>query len=124
MQVLGTWARIRGHRPLLISGISSAAILGAVFVAVESYNLIGTPFPPTANAYASIFYTLNGFLLLMVFTGIALQAGTLVRLFQFGEPLDMPRLRLWLQNSELFWFFTLASVAIGFMTTYLVPHIL
>jgi cytochrome c oxidase subunit I+III len=123
-QFISLWARLRNSRLWVIAGLSVASILGAGFISIEMYNLIGTRFSPTANAYASIFFTIHGFLILMVLTGIALHVAGLLRLIRMSEPLDTPRLTLWLQNSELFWFFALAAVLIGFATIYLVPHVL
>jgi cytochrome c oxidase subunit I+III len=123
-QLFNLWARGRGNRRWVTLGVAAAFMLGLGFVAVESYNLISTPFSPTANAYASIFYAINGFLVLLVLTGVTMQIGTFIRLFQRGEPLVNARLLIWIQNTELFWFFAAAAVVIGFLTTYLVPHFL
>jgi cytochrome c oxidase subunit I+III len=123
-QVLSLWARWRDNRPWVVLGAGAAVVLGLCFVAVELYNLMGTPFSFTANAYASIFHAINGFLVLLVISGVAMQAGTLLRLLRRGEPLGNPRLLIWLQNTELFWFFAVAAVVMGFLTTYLVPHVL
>jgi cytochrome c oxidase subunit I+III len=123
-QIFSAWGRHRGHRRLMGLGMASAAILGLGFASVELANLVATPFSPTANAYGSIFFTINGFSLLIVLIGVALQTGVLVRLYRLGEPLNRPRLTLWLQNTQMFWFFAVAIGSAGLIITYLVPYVL
>ncbi|KJR99671.1 MAG: hypothetical protein VR65_15570 [Desulfobulbaceae bacterium BRH_c16a] len=114
----------RGLRRPLLLGMSGAVLSGIGFAGGELWVLINTPFGPTANAYASIFFTLNGFALLTVLVGTAMLAGTLIRLKRLSEPLETPRLQLWLQNSEMFWFFAVATGMLVFLVTYLMPYIL
>ena len=123
-QTFTSWGRRRNHRRAVSLGTAATTIIGLGYLAIRLANLFGTAFLPTANAYASIYFAINGFSLLVVLTGVAMQTGVLVRLLRRGEPLDTPRLKLWLQNSELFWFFAMATAAIGLATTYLVPHVL
>ncbi len=124
VQAFSSWAWRRSRRKSLLFGMSGTVVLGLGFIFAESAVLLSTPFLPTANAYASIYFTINGFSLLMASVGIALSAGTLVRAYRKGEPFDTPRLRLWLQNSELFWYFTVAAGLLGSLTAYLTPHVL
>jgi cytochrome c oxidase subunit I+III len=123
-QGFSSWAWRRKRSPLLILGTSATIILGLGFIAVEMAALLSTAFLPTANAYASIFFTLDGFALLTASSGIALLAGTLVRVLREEESLDTPRLVLWLQNSELFWFFAVATGLSAFLIIYVSPHVL
>jgi cytochrome c oxidase subunit I+III len=123
-QALSSWAWRRNHRLSTIFGMFAATILGVGFIAGELVVLLLSPFLPSANAYASVFFAIDGFVLLMALTGIALQIGTLARVLRKGEPLDTPRLKLWLQNSEMFWFFAVASGLIGFLVIYLTPYVL
>ncbi|MFO7655060.1 MAG: cbb3-type cytochrome c oxidase subunit I [Candidatus Krumholzibacteriia bacterium] len=117
--------RVAGLEPrrALIVSLAATLLLGLAFVALAVGNHPAT-FAPTVNAYASIYHTVNGFAYLVVVVGIALQAGTLARVLRRGEPLAAPRLRLWLQNSELYWFFAVATAAIGLAVTQLVPHVM
>lgn len=124
IQGINSWAWRAGRRKMLLSGMAGVVMSGLVFAGGELWILISTPFGPTANAYASIFFTLNGFVLLVVLVGTAMAAGTLFRLKQAAEPLDTPRLELWLQNSEMFWFFAVASGLIVFFVTNLTPYFL
>jgi heme/copper-type cytochrome/quinol oxidase subunit 3 len=123
-QVFNLRARRRRLRRTLIRGTVLVLLLGTVFFCGELWNLITQPFSLTGSAYGSIFFTLNGFILLTVLTGLFLLGGTLVRMLRLKEPVDAPRLRLWLQNSELFWFFAVAAGLLAFVTTYLTPHLL
>jgi cytochrome c oxidase subunit I+III len=123
-QGINSWAWRVGRRQMLLLGMAGVVASGLIFAGGELWILVSTPFGPTANAYASIFFSLNGFVLLMVLVGMAMQGGTLFRLKQAAEPLDTPRLRLWLQNSEMFWFLAVASGLIVFVVTYLAPYFL
>jgi cytochrome c oxidase subunit I+III len=124
VQLFSMWARNRGRVRSLAFSIFVAAILGLGFLGIELGDLIATPFPPTLNAYGSIFFTINGFSLLMVLVAVSLQIGTLLRMLVRGEPPEEPRLRLWLQNTEIFWFFAVAVGIGGMVVTYVVPHVL
>jgi cytochrome c oxidase subunit I+III len=122
--IFNVWARMHRRRSLLIAGMAAVLSLGLIYCAVETANLIALPFRPSANAYASIVFALNGFVILMVLTAAALLAGSLIRIVRLKEPLDNPRLELWLQNSELLWFFAAAAGILTFFTTYMTPYIL
>jgi cytochrome c oxidase subunit I+III len=124
VQAFNSWAWRRNHRIGVIFGMPAAIFLGLGFIVGELAVLLTSPFFPTANAYASIYFTINGFVLLMALTAVALQTGAFIRLLRTAEALGAPRLSLWLQNSELFWFFTVAAGLLGFLSTYLTPHLL
>ena len=123
-QLFIRWALHRSRRLAIIIAIGFTIVSGGTFFTLKLYDLLNTPFSYTVNAYASIFYIINIYLLLMVLIAISLYAGTLIRLFTNHEQLDNPLLRLWFQNSELFYFGTLAFVTLGIGTTYFVPHII
>ncbi|MCL7489453.1 MAG: cbb3-type cytochrome c oxidase subunit I [Desulfobulbaceae bacterium] len=124
VQFFNMRARMRGDRRFLLRGMAAVVILGAAFTSGELWNLANMPFSPKTNAYGSIFFTLNGFVLLTVLAGVLLMGGALMRMLLLEEPVDTPRLQLWLQNSELFWFFAVAAGLVAFVTTYLAPRIL
>lgn len=63
-------------------------------------------------------------MLLIAATGIALQAGSIVRSLRAGVALDAPRTALWLQVNELLWFFTVAAGLFVFLVIYVSPHVL
>jgi heme/copper-type cytochrome/quinol oxidase subunit 3 len=104
--------------------MAAVVALGLAFFAVELGNLIALPFRPSANAYASIVFALNGFVLVTVLVAAAFIGGSLIRIIRQKEALDTPRLTLWLQNSELLWFFAAASGVLTFLTTYVTPYVL
>jgi cytochrome c oxidase subunit I+III len=124
VQVFNIRARRHDRRGPLIRGLSAVMIAGLIFFAGKLLNLLGLPYSPTTSAYGSIFYTLNGFVLLLVLTGVLFIGATLTRVVRSKEPLSTPRLTLWLQNSELFWFFTAAAGVLTFLTTYVSPYVL
>jgi cytochrome c oxidase subunit I+III len=115
------WRRER--RSALNFGLTVTILLGLGFVVGELISLLVEPYGPRANAYASIFFILNGFILLLAMTGISLLMGTLVRLAG-DEPLSNPNLVLWLQNSEMLWYFTVVVGLAVFLITYLAPRLL
>ena len=114
----------RGSRPAVLFGLAAAIALGLGFIAGLIWLLLAEPFLPSANAYASIFFTLHGFVLLVTLTGISLLIGVLIRVIGKDEPFSAPRLMLWLQNSEMLWYFAVAAGLAGFAITYLVPRLL
>jgi cytochrome c oxidase subunit I+III len=124
VQVFNIRARRHDRRGPLIRGLSAVMIAGLIFFVGKLLNLLGLPYSPTTSAYGSIFYTLNGFVLLLVLTGVLFIGATLTRVVRSKEPLSTPRLTLWLQNSELFWFFTAAAGVLTFLTTYVSPYVL
>lgn len=124
LQAANSWAWRGKRRRMLLWGTGGTIVMGLFFVGAMSWIMATTPFRPTANAYASILFALEGFALLIVFVGAAILAGTLNRLLRLSEPLETPRLRLWLQNSEMFWFFAVATGLIAFAVTRVAPRFL
>jgi cytochrome c oxidase subunit I+III len=124
MQVFNLWARKSRRRRILMGGLAAVAILGLAFIAAELWNLLTLPFGPTGSAYGSIFFTLNGFILLTALTGVFLVGGTLLRMVQLKESPESPRLTLWLQNCEIFWFFTTVAAILAFFSSYVTPYVL
>ncbi|MDO3376742.1 cbb3-type cytochrome c oxidase subunit I [Geoalkalibacter halelectricus] len=114
----------RRSRTWVVFGMAVTLVLGVGFVIVQMMVLHAAPFGPTANAYASIFFVLNGFVLLTVLTGLALLGGALVRVIAKQESFTAPRLILWLQISEMLWFFAVFAGLACFLVAYLVPHLL
>jgi cytochrome c oxidase subunit I+III len=95
-----------------------AILLGLGYLVVQGYSLARLEFGPQANAYASAFYALNGFLLLAVAVAVALLAATLVRHLRglLEGPLPTP-----LANAALNWHVTVALAFLSFVVLYLVP---
>ncbi len=118
-----SWSRRRRRgRPL--GAMGGAALLGAGFIGTQLANLLTVPFAPTHSAYASVFFTLNGFILLVAAAGVALQVGLIARSLQSPEPPDAPAQQLRFQVVEMFWYFAVVAGLIAFATTYLSPHLL
>lgn len=114
----------QGRRTNLSIGMSVSISLTLIFIFAQIRSLAAEPFLPTTNAYGSIFFTINGFVLLLALVGVCLLVGTLARVIRKKEPLSHPRLVLWLQNSEMFFFFSVFAGLCGFLVLYLVPHML
>jgi heme/copper-type cytochrome/quinol oxidase subunit 3 len=123
LQILNRWARGKNYHTVLLTVICAQITSGIGFLLIELYDLVKTPFLINKNAYSSIYFTMLSFVILLVFTGITMHIVTLVRLIKKNEPLQTPVLRLWFQNSELFWSFTVAASAIVFVTVFLVPYL-
>jgi cytochrome c oxidase subunit I+III len=119
-----TQAHHRKNHLFVITTLCSAVLSGTGVIVVQLYDLNITPFSHFINAYASLYFTLNSFSLLMVFIASVFEAALLIRLFHRKEPLDAPRLVLWFQNSALFWYFTIIATALGIAIAYFGPHFL
>jgi len=116
------WRRQR--RPQVGIALAASSLFGLGFIIAQVRSLVNEPFLPTTNAYGSIFFTLNGFVLLLALVGVCLLTGVLARLVRKGEPFSFPRLVLWLQISEMFWFFVIFSGLCVFLVVYLLPYLL
>lgn len=123
-QGFNSWAWRRDRRAWLVAGMSATILIGLGFIGAALALLLSAPFLPTANAYASAVFTIQGFVLLIALTGLAMQTGTLLRVHRLKEPLAAPRLMLWLQNTELFWFFVVGAGLAGLLTIFVTPHVL
>lgn len=118
------WGWRHQRRIMLSIGMAASIFLAIIFIVAQVRSLATESFLPSTNAYGSIFFTLNGFVLLLVLVGACLLIGTLARVIRKGEPLSNPRLVLWLQNSEMFFLFSVFAGLCGFLILYLVPHLL
>ncbi|MFO7963048.1 MAG: cbb3-type cytochrome c oxidase subunit I [Desulfobacterales bacterium] len=124
LQVISFRMRRQKRRRPIIYVMAGIIVSGLCFAAGQWWSLASTPFSHSDNAYASIFFTINGFVLLTALTGTCITAGTFARMLASGEPLGAPRLALWLQNTEIFLFFAVAAGILSYLTTYLSPYIL
>jgi cytochrome c oxidase subunit I+III len=123
IQILNRWARSRQFRlPLIYSQITTI-ILGISFFIYISYSIAAIHFPIDSNAYSSIFFLLHYFLLLNLFLAFMISIFTLIRLIIKNESINSPRLTLWFQCGELFWYFTLSSVILILAVLYFTPQI-
>ena len=124
LQVCNSRAWRRGLRRPLMLGTGAVLLLGTAFAVGEIGYLLASPASPRGSAYGSSVFALNGFVVATVATGVLLMAGILIRLVHAKEALEKPRLKLWLQNGELYWLFAVGAGVLAFLTTYLAPHLL
>ena len=110
----------RNHSGLTLLGLVLSFFLGAVFLGLQFYTLLELPFTPQTNAYGSLFYVLNGFLLLLALTGLALGTGAQ---FRTGLGHFNARNFVALQNVALFWYFVVGTGLVIFMTLYVSPRL-
>jgi len=122
--LFSAWGWRHQRRTMLRLGMTASILLAIIFFCAQIRSLAAEPFLPSTNAYASIFLTLNGFVLLLTLVGVCLLIGTLARVIRKKDQLLDTRLVLWLQNSEMFFFFSVFSGLCGFLILYLVPHLL
>ncbi|MEX2536403.1 MAG: cytochrome c oxidase subunit I [Trueperaceae bacterium] len=108
----------RGDSGLFVPFLSLSLLLGLAFLAVQGYSLLQLDFSPTLNAYASAFYTVNGFVLLIVTIGVALLVAALLRHVRglLEGALPTPLL-----NAALYWYTVVALAVLSFVVLYLVP---
>jgi heme/copper-type cytochrome/quinol oxidase subunit 3 len=92
----------RDHRKGLIAGMSVAAALGVVFMAIQSTEFAELSALAQGSAYGSTFTFLLLFHVLRVFAGVALMGVVLVRALmgQFSS-----EHRLMVQATEMYWIF-------------------
>lgn len=122
--IFSAWGWRHQRRTMLGVGTAASILLVIIFIFMQIRSLAAEPFLPSTNAYGSIFFTLNGYVLLLALVGVCLLIGTLARVIRRKEPLSEPRLVLWLQNSEMFFFFSVFAGLFSFLILYLVPHLL
>jgi cytochrome c oxidase subunit I+III len=122
-QWLCTTARKKESRSGLITFTALNILIGTGFIILLSIDLYQTPFSMTFNTYCSLFYTIRIFLLLLFLTALSLQTGVFLRLVIRGETPQRPQLRLWLQNTEMFWFVSILYIFIGFFVIYVTPYL-
>jgi heme/copper-type cytochrome/quinol oxidase subunit 3 len=118
------WQAFRSDRRwsfrLALAGSFGLAI---AFFAFHAWELVGLPFEPQTNAYASIFYIISWTLDVVVFIGAMLAGTAFVRSFLVEK--DWPFfLGQHAQLTSLFWGFTAVIAGIVYGVLYLSPIVL
>lgn len=124
IQLVNWWNHRKGRRKVLVLGLSITTLLGIGFISLLIYSMTKVPFAITANAYASIFFTLNAFAIVSVVTSVTMQIAVVWRILKKKESLETPRLVLWLQNNGMLWYFAIFNGLATLFTTYLSPYVL
>jgi cytochrome c oxidase subunit I+III len=108
----------RGDQQQLKLFLAASVLLAALFLALQTYNVLQLPFLPQLNAYASIFWILSGLVLLRVLFLFALGAGVLLRalLGHFTAKSSIP-----VQHMTLVWYTIVAAATLTLAVLYLVP---
>ncbi len=108
----------RGHMRGVIGGLLSSAVLGAVFIAIQAYELDHLEFSARSNAYGSAFITLTGFHLAHLVVGIALVLYAVLR--TMAGHFDAEH-RLGIENTALYWHFVDVVWIAVFLTVHISP---
>ena len=110
----------RGQQQRLVTGVTIAAGLGLVFMAVQSVefvNLARIGFTPSSSAFGSTFFALLMFHVARVFAGVSFMVIVLVRALmgQFSA-----RRRVAVQACALYWYFIACVWLVVFVVLYIV----
>jgi cytochrome c oxidase subunit I+III len=95
--------------------------LGAVFLALQGWELSRLEFSHQANAYASLFYVTSCLLMLIVGVALAINLAAQVRIKRDFED-RQGYTKLLVQITGLFWYFTALAGALVYATLYLSPY--
>ena len=109
----------QGQQRRLVSGITLAAALGLIFMAVQSIefaNLAHVGFTPGSSAFGSTFFALLVFHVARVFAGVSFMVIVLVRALmgQFSV-----RRRVAVQACALYWYFIACVWMVVFVVLYI-----
>jgi cytochrome c oxidase subunit I+III len=121
--VAGRWFRSgRAARPIQVVLVGNI-LLGIAFLALQMMAINRLEFSFHTNAYGSVFHVLLWMQLIILFVGLALQAGAVVRLQRAPEdrhgftPMQI-------QITSLFWHFVVAAGVAVFAVLHFSPHVL
>jgi cytochrome c oxidase subunit I+III len=122
-------ARFRGketvaRRRALWWEAASAIATGVGFLTLSLLHPGATSFPPSVNAYASVFHAISGFSMLVVALGIAIHVVALGKLWRCQDPGNSPGVLLSAQIARLYWRGALACAGAGYTVLYLAPPII
>jgi heme/copper-type cytochrome/quinol oxidase subunit 3 len=109
----------RGNQRRLVIGVTAAAALGLVFMAVQSIefaDLMQLGFTPVSSSFGSTFFALLVFHVLRVFAGVTFMVIVLIRALmgQFSA-----HRRVAVQACALYWYF----IAVVWLAVFLVLYI-
>jgi cytochrome c oxidase subunit I+III len=103
-----------------VIGVAAAILLASAGAFVQIRSLVGLPFGWTEHAYGSIFYTLAGFCLVVLFAAVVM--GTMI-VYWATRGLYSARRHTVPTNVSLFWLAMVVVWVIGFGTLYLAPRL-
>jgi hypothetical protein len=110
-------------RTACMGGLAAGSLLLALFVALHFVHLSGLEFLPQTNAYGSIFFVLSWAIDLLAVIAMGLASTAAVRLWREGDHWQL-YLRLHVQMTAHFAYFTAATALIVFAVLYLSPYVL
>jgi cytochrome c oxidase subunit I+III len=110
-----------GHQRRLKVGLAAAFFLGAMALGLLIFAFTQLGFDWRINAYGSLFYTLGGFLFLVVLVGLIMSLFTL--LWSWRERYTK-RNHTVIENTALYWAAMLVVWVITLATLYLTPYLL
>jgi heme/copper-type cytochrome/quinol oxidase subunit 3 len=110
----------KGNVGRLRTGLAGAFILGAVFLGVQLFEYTRTPFRPSDNVYASLFFAITGIHALHVTLGLLMNAFTQVRA-GLGH-FDAAHYQT-VENIALYWHFVDLVWLVIFASLYLSPYV-
>jgi heme/copper-type cytochrome/quinol oxidase subunit 3 len=116
------WAErgiLRGDVRRLRLGLATAFLMGAAFLAFTVHDIIGAEFGWTANAYASLFFTIVGLHAMHVAAGLAMSAG--VQAKAATGRIDGER-HMTVRMFAMYWHFVDAVWVVVFTSLYLTVH--
>jgi heme/copper-type cytochrome/quinol oxidase subunit 3 len=117
------WAEtaIRGdHRPKFFLGIAAAMALGISFLAIQAIEYSRAPFSVSANAYASLFFTITAIHGLHLLGGLCMLAFIELSAWRTGM---LARRKEAVRNVALYWHFVDVVWVFIFASLYLSPRL-
>jgi len=109
----------RGQPRRLRLGILLTILLGASFIAIQTYEYLNAEFRPNTNVYGSLFFTITGIHGLHLIAGLILCIVILI--WAFGNRLNVQEHDA-LSNVSLYWHFVGLVWLFIFVSLYLSPH--
>ncbi len=111
----------QGRQGRLLAGTGLSAAAGLAFIALQAVEFYNAGFSPTTHAYGSLFFTLAGYQTVVVIGAVILGAVVFVQgwLGYFNR-----RRFLAVQNTAMYWYYTLFNWLVLFLTLYLSHHLL
>jgi cytochrome c oxidase subunit III len=115
------WSAPRGRRTTLAVATAGLTVLAASLLAVLGAEIAGAELQATADARASLFYVLVGFVAALAAVGLLLAGGVAIRALRG----DFTRERhVAVQMLTAWWYFVVAAWLLVFATVYLAERML
>jgi heme/copper-type cytochrome/quinol oxidase subunit 3 len=110
---------LKGDLRRLRIGLATAFVMGAAFLAFTIHDIVEAEFGWTANAYASLFFTIIGLHAMHVAAGLAMSAG--VQAKAASGRIDRDR-HMTVRMFGMYWHFVDAVWVVVFTSLYLTVH--